>query len=299
MRAAAFQSLAVGFFDGVHLGHREILRGASAALTFSNHPLSVLAPERAPRLIMSVEDRVAAIRACGVADVTVVDFTPELAKTQAEDFVGLLERRLGRRLPAFRCGENWRFGRGGEGDADFLRQRGMLVEVAPYVEYKGERISSSRIRASLERGEIEDANAMLGRRFTVRGVVTRGKGVGARIGYPTVNLRVVAPASGALLALPLGVYEVALNGRLGVANYGLAPTFGDRAWRTPVLEVHLLPERSSPPDLQAQEAASVEVFRFLRPERKFASVGELKAQIAADCAAVGHIREGLRQSTPV
>lgn len=290
MRAAALQSLAVGFFDGVHLGHREILRGASAALTFSNHPLSVLAPERAPRLIMSVEDRVAAIRACGVAEVTVLEFTPELAETRAGDFVGLLERRLGRRLSAFRCGANWRFGKGGEGDAEFLRRRGMPVEVAPYVEYRGAKISSSRIRASLERGEVEDANAMLGRRFMVRGRVARGKGMGAKIGFPTVNLRVEAPAPGAPLALPLGVYEVALGGRRGVANYGLAPTFGDRAWRAPVLEVHLLPDRAELPGLRIPEAASVEILRFIRPERKFATVDELKRQIAADCAAVGGSR---------
>ena len=80
-------SLAVGFFDGVHLGHQAILKGADAALTFRNHPLTILAPERAPRLVMSCEERVAAIKACGVKDVTVVDFTPELAEMPAEEFV--------------------------------------------------------------------------------------------------------------------------------------------------------------------------------------------------------------------
>ena len=90
---AAVQSLAVGFFDGVHLGHQAILRGADAALTFHNHPLSVLAPEKAPRLIMSVEERVAAIRACGVKDVTVLEFTRELATMSAEVFgVSFLKR---------------------------------------------------------------------------------------------------------------------------------------------------------------------------------------------------------------
>ncbi|MGN0833916.1 MAG: bifunctional riboflavin kinase/FMN adenylyltransferase [Kiritimatiellia bacterium] len=286
MRAAALPSLAVGFFDGVHLGHREILRGAAAAMTFANHPLSVLAPARAPRLIMSVADRVAAIRACGVPDVTVLDFTPELAATRAEGFVDFLARRLGRRFRAFRCGANWRFGKGGEGNAEFLRQRGLSVEVAPYVEYRGERISSSRIRASLERGEIADANAMLGRNFRVRGRPVRGKGLGAQIGYPTVNLRLAAPAPDAPLVLPLGVYEVALDGHRGIANYGLAPTFGDRAWPSPVLEVHLLSDRPALPDPLSPAAAAVEIVRFLRPERKFASVGELQAQIAADCAAV-------------
>lgn len=286
MRAAAFQSLAVGFFDGVHLGHREILRGASAALTFANHPLSVLAPERAPRLIMSVADRVAAIRACGVAEVTVLDFTPELAATRAEDFLASLTQRLGRRFAAFRCGANWRFGKGGEGDADFLRQRGVSVEVAPYVDYQGTKISSSRIRASLERGEIEDANAMLGRKFTVHGQVTRGKGLGAKIGYPTINLRRASSAVAASVTLPFGVYEVMLNGQNGIANYGLAPTLGERSWRSPVLEVHLLSALPAPPEPRSSDAAAVEIIRFIRPERKFATVDELKRQIAADCAAV-------------
>ena len=86
MRNSALQGLAVGFFDGVHLGHQSILKGADAALTFRNHPLSVLAPERAPRLIMTCEERVAAIKACGVGEVTVLDFTPELAAMPAEEF---------------------------------------------------------------------------------------------------------------------------------------------------------------------------------------------------------------------
>ena len=174
MRNAALQSLAVGFFDGVHLGHQAILKGADAALTFRNHPLSVLAPEKAPRLIMSVEERVAAIKACGVERVEVLDFTRELATMSAEEFVDFLNKRRGRRFSLVRCGENWRFGKGGAGDAEFLRRMGFEVEVVPYAEYKDERISSSRIRAALERGAIEDANAMMGRRFKVQGSKARG-----------------------------------------------------------------------------------------------------------------------------
>ena len=179
MRDAALQSLAVGFFDGVHLGHQAILKGADAALTFRNHPLTVLAPEKAPRLIMSVEERVAAIKACGVKNVIVLDFTPELAELSPEAFVARYLSSSASHLPSsVRCGANWRFGKDGAGDAEFLRKLGFEVDVVPFAEYTGKEIPSSRIRAALERGEIEDANAMLGRRFQVSGFRFQGKGLG-------------------------------------------------------------------------------------------------------------------------
>lgn len=270
MRDAAQRRLAVGFFDGVHLGHRAILTGADAALTFRSHPLSVLCPERAPKLLMSVEERVAAIRACGVADVTVLDFTPELAAMTAEDF---MDSHL-RRFSGVRCGENWRFGKGGTGDAAFLRAHGFGVEVVGYAEYRGERISSSRIRRCLADGQAEDAAAMLGRPYAVGGRIVAGKGVGRGLGYPTLNLDVGRP-----LNLRFGVYAVELYGVRGVANYGFAPTMGAQAWTAPVLEVHLLAE------IPAGRAGnpSVRILRFLRDERTFASVEALRRQIAADC----------------
>ena len=276
MRDAALQSLAVGFFDGVHLGHQAILKGADAALTFRNHPLTVLAPEKAPRLIMSVEDRVAAIKACGVKDVTVLDFTQELAEMPAEEFV----HRHVQGGKVF-CGGNWRFGKGGAGDAAFLRKMGIVAEVVPYAEYKGERISSSRIRAALERGKIGDANSMMGRKFKIRGSSFKGKGLGKEIGYPTVNLELSALD----LGLPFGVYEVEAEGRKAIANYGLAPTMGDKAWSSPALEMHIL--HSTPtPSTCTSDSTEVEFVRFIRPERKFDSLEDLKRQIAADCATI-------------
>ena len=275
-------SLAVGFFDGVHLGHQAILKGADAALTFRNHPLSVLAPERAPRLIMSAEERVAAIKACGVKHVEVLDFTPELAAMSAEEFVDFLVKRKGFRFSSLRCGANWRFGKGGAGDAEFLRSRGFAVEVVPYAEYKGEPVSSSRIRAALERGEIEDANAMLGRRYEVRGSRIRGKGLGKEIGYPTINLGL----SNLNLKLPLGVYEVEAEGRKAIANYGLAPTMGDKAWERPILEIHLLGEGSEDVRPETEDVMTVLFVRYVRPEKKFDSIDDLKRQIAADCATI-------------
>ena len=280
MRNAALQGLAVGFFDGVHLGHQAILKGASVALTFRNHPLSVLAPERAPRLIMTCEERVAAIKACGVGEVTVLDFTPELANMPAGEFANSFLKRSGDRFPVLRCGANWRFGKDGLGDAAFLRSRGYDVEVVPYAEYRGEPVSSSRIRQCLESGAIGDANAMMGRKFQVQGSRFKGKGLGTAIGYPTVNLKLETLN----LKLPLGVYEVELDGVKGVANYGFAPTMGDEAWQVPVLEIHFL--NSSPSDF-VSKSMTVDFVRFIRPERKFASIDELKRQIAADCAIMG------------
>ena len=281
MRDAALQGLAVGFFDGVHLGHQAILKGADAALTFRNHPFTVLAPEKAPRLIMSVEERVAAIKACGVKDVTVLDFTRELAEMPAEEFVASFLKRSGGRFPVLRCGANWRFGRGGEGNAEFLRGMGIAVTVVPYAEYKDEKVSSSRIRRCLENGEIEDANAMMGRRFQVSGFRFQGKGLGGRLGYPTVNLKLETLN----LKLPLGVYEVEVEGRKAIANYGLAPTMGDRAWSAPTMEIHYLHCPTSTPDFDSK-SSFVDFVRFIRPEKKFDSIEDLKRQIAADCAKI-------------
>ena len=282
MRDSSLKSVAVGFFEGVHLGHRAILANADAAITFRNHPLSVVAPERAPRLIMSADDRIAAIRGCGVDEVVALEFDVAMSRLSPDEFADVhFVRRFARDPSGLRilCGENWRFGRKGTGSAQTLRDMGFEVKVVPYAEFKGEPISSSRIRDALESGSVEDANAMLGRRFVASGTPMSGKGEGRRIGCPTLNLEL----SSLMLRLPLGVYEVSVDGVVGIANYGLAPTFGDLAWKNPVLEVHFpsttLPSRSS-------EAFSIEFARFVRPERKFASVEELKRQIASDCATV-------------
>lgn len=280
MRDSAGPSLAVGFFDGVHLGHQEILRGADRALTFRNHPLSVLAPARAPRLIMSLDDRLAAIRACGVREVVALDFTPELAALSPEDFVArhLTPKGTDPR-PTIRCGANWTFGAGGVGDAVRLREMGFDVSVVPYARWNGAPISSSRIRATLAEGDVAAAAAMLGHPFCVTGEVVRGKGLGAQLGFPTVNVRLPERR----VALRRGVYEVVVAGVHGLANYGVAPTLGAQGWPTPVLEIHF----------PACEAASVPAapftvafVRFIREERAFASLTDLTRQIARDCQAV-------------
>lgn len=229
---------------------------------------------------MSAADRVAAIRECGVGEVTVLDFTRELSEMSAEDFARTLLMRAARD-GVVRCGDNWRFGYGGLGDARTLRRMGFAVEVVPYASCGGDRISSTRIRAALESGDIENANAMLGREWMLRGKVVHGKGLGSQIGYPTVN---VIPDD-LRLNLQHGVYEVVAFGARALANYGIAPTCGDRAWSAPVLELHFL---GHAPECSEGDDASVMFRRFIRPEMKFASFDELKSQIARDvCVLTG------------
>ena len=279
--------LATGFFDGVHLGHREILRGATAVLTFLNHPSGVLNPGAAETpLLMDAESKIAAIKACGVEKVWALEFTKEVAAVPPERF-------LDGAIPGFplksadiakvKCGMDWRFGAGGKGDAAFLRSLGVEVEEVPYAEYRGGRISSSRIRKALQEGNVEDAAAMLGRRWTFRGRVSAGKGEGTKIGFPTVN---IVPSR----ALPIGrgVYAVESRGVAGVANFGLAPTFGDRAWKEPVLEVHFL---SAPPPAENGEM-EIAVVSFIRGEMAFPSPDALARQIADDITFARGIGKG-------
>lgn len=273
-------NLAVGFFDGLHLGHQKILERADAVLTFRNHPMTVFAPTRAPALLMTSEDRLAALESFVATSsspderVVALDFTPQLAAQSPADFATW----LGIRFPDLRvlfCGPNWTFGAGGAGTADFLRARGFNVETVPYAVVAGEPISSTRIRMALAAGHLELATALLGRPWDVTGQVACGKGLGRTMGYPTLNI----PWPEGLVMLPLGVYAVETFLGRGVANFGYAPTMGEQAWDRPVLEVHLLDAEGA---LPATDFLSVSFLRFLRPEQTFASIDDLRTQIAKD-----------------
>lgn len=231
--------------------------------------------------------KAAAIRACGVSDVEMVEFTSETAAMAPEEFAERFLARPGCARPKIVCGGNWRFGAGGRGDPSLLCAMGFDVEVVPYLVHDGLPVSSSRIRACLMAGDVAAANAMLGRVHSLVGEVFRGKGMGSRIGFPTVNVRLGAECSASLAR---GVYEVQAWGLTAVANLGVAPTLDERAWDEPVLEMHF-------PGLAARDlsavpgdggAVEVSFVRFIRPERKFGSVEELVRRIAADCALVRH-----------
>jgi len=285
--------LAIGMFDGVHLGHRAVVEaavhsarasgGISAVLTFWPHPSALFRPEHPTRLMQSSATKARRLLALGVDAVITQAFTPELAALPAEEFLPWLQRRLPR-LVAVYVGENFRFGQGRRGDVVLLvaqgAARGVHVFSAPRVSLDGEPISSTRIRELLEAGEIEAANARLGSPYTAEGVVTPGKRLGRTIGFPTLNVP-WAPE----LRPRLGVYAVRLTGPrapgplVGVANYGVRPTVENTS--EPRIEAHVL--GACP--FGEGDTVTVEWLRFLRPERKFAGIEELRTQIAQDRAA--------------
>ncbi len=285
--------LAIGIFDGVHLGHRAVIEaavqsarrsgGIAAVLTFSPHPSFIFRPENPTPLIMELETKVALLGALGIEAVVAEPFTPDYARLEAEDFLPHLRKHLPQ-LAAVYVGENWRFGRGRRGDVALLiaegRKSGVGVFSAPRVNFDGEPISSTRIRGLLVAGEIVQANALLGRTYAARGVVRSGKRLGRTIQFPTLNL---AWSPG--LRPRYGVYSVRVTGAAGaeglpgIANYGLRPTV--EAATEPRLETHVL--GACP--WQEGDEITVEWLKFLRPEMKFAGLDELKAQIGRDVAA--------------
>lgn len=270
--------VAAGFFDGVHLGHRKILEGADAALTFKNHPSSILHPEDEPTLLMTFAEKEEVIKSCGVKKVIALDFTRELASEPPEKFIEFLSS-----FSKIRCGADWRFGKGAKGNAEFLRARGFEVEVVQYAEFQGERISSTRIRSALKKGDLESANAMLGRNWSVLGEKVTGKGVGRALGYPTVNLKILNTPP----ELPAGVYEVSAFGVKAIANWGYAPTMGEDAWKEKTLEIHFKGDTPKAfDDIAKSNQVKIEFTRFIRQERKFANFEELKHQIKEDCEKV-------------
>lgn len=277
--------LAIGFFDGVHLGHRKLIgemlkrakeKGArSVVYTFREHPASVLLGGRfAPALLLSANQRIATIKSLGVDEVAAVHFTPALAALPPEEFAASLRRRFPGLDTVF-CGANWNFGAGGKGNAAYLRKLGMRAKVVSYAMRGGKPVSSTRIRAAIADGDMQLAATLLGRPYAVSGKTVRGKGVGRKIGFPTVNLEpdFVGP-------LPHGVYSVDTPAGRAVANFGLAPTMGKNAWDSPVWELNF-------PDGLAASLPNRFAFtirEFIRPERKFATIAELRAAIASDIA---------------
>jgi riboflavin kinase / FMN adenylyltransferase len=280
-------AVALGVFDGVHVGHRAILgaavaharaTGASALVcTFEPHPLEVLQPDRAPQAITTLDERLELIADCGVDGTVVLTFTRELAAVEPEAFVKdvLVDRLAARQVVV---GFNHRFGRGARGDAALLRdlggRLGFSVDVIEPLSVDGVPVSSTAIRAALGRGELASAERMLGRPYTLPGKVVAGAGRGRTLGFPTAN---VAPDRPVLLAP--GVYacgtEVAGQAHRAVVNVGVRPTFGEDAL---AVEAYLLDFAG---DLYGQTIRLTFMSR-IREERRFPNVDALRAQIADD-----------------
>lgn len=282
--------LAIGVFDGVHLGHKAVIEsaivsakrgGISAVLTFDPHPSRLFRPEAATRLIMPIDTKVAKLWEFGVDCVICKRFDHAFAAISAEGFLAHLKAGLPT-LKAIYVGENFRFGQKRIGDVDTLvetgRSLGLGVFSAERIKHNGEPISSTRIRGEIEAGRIEQANDLLGENYRSSGVVVSGARLGRQLGFPTLNLPWDPECRPCF-----GVYHVrfresgAATWCAGVANYGVKPTVAG-AGQPPVLEVHGLQETL----LGTGAAIDVEWLRFIRPEEKFASLEDLKAQIAKD-----------------
>lgn len=283
--------LAIGSFDGVHLGHQAVLRRMVAAaraagvrpavLTFFPHPKRVLQDLDGPYYITRLADRVDLLAGLGVELIITQPFTEEVRRTRAADFVAQLLRRLDMRQL---WGGNFALGYKREGDVPFLRalgqEKGFSVEIVEtMVEVAGDWVSSSRIRRCLRRGEIREANACLGRPYHVSGEVVVGDQRGRTIGFPTANLDVWAeqllPANGVYA----GYAWVGETRHLAATNVGVRPTVGGGAV---TVESHLLDFDG---DLYGRELR-VEFIQRVRPEKKFDGLPALKAQIGLDVTAV-------------
>jgi riboflavin kinase/FMN adenylyltransferase len=286
-------ALAIGVFDGVHLGHQEVIRdaqdfaathhGTAVVLTFDPHPLRILKPDAAPRLLCSTRHKLEILKRSGVDHILVLPFTQATAQMDATQFVLSLVAAC-RPLGFISVGYTWSFGRARAGNIHMLMDLGQAhgfgVYGVPEVQADGEVVSSTRIREAVRGGDFARARRLLGRDYTVLGKVVKGNQFGRQLGFPTANVAVENEE-----LPPNGVYAVTVHasrfpahGLKGVANLGTRPTIEAHGERS--LEVHLLDAEC---DLYG-ESLEVAFIKHIRPEQKFGSIEELKAQIARDVA---------------
>ena len=302
--------LALGNFDGFHLGHQKLLRyvvaqarkhhGLAAVLTFPQHPHSILHPEHKPMMLMSVEQKLFYLAQAGIDLCFLQSFTPAFAKIIPQDFVKkILVEKL--HIREICMGHDAHFGRGRKGDTRLMEglakaNRFLFRKMRPVI-LDGKPISSSRVRELLMKGEVEKAGECLGRSFSMFGKVVHGKGHGIHLGFPTANLEVYSE-----ILLPLGVYVA--SARLlsptprkhlkpfrivrcagkwlpGVANFGKRPTYPKKETPRPLLEMHLLNFDGN----VYEKEMEVALHKFLRPEKRFTDEESLKDQILCDATA--------------
>ena len=267
--------VAVGEFDGVHLGHREVIAGSDTVLTFDPHPLAVIRPEAAPKLLMSLDAKVERIATLGVRELVVIGFDDQFAAQSPQEFI---DEVLVGRLQATHVsvGENFRFGYRASGDPALLGDDGRFeTRVVTLVEVDGEVVSSSHIRALVLAGDVEHAARFLGSPFQLRGQVVAGDRRGRTLGFPTAN---VVPDED-LVCPGHGVYAAHAGGACAAVSVGVRPTFG--TGRGVLVEAYLL-DRDV--DLYGQ-TLSIDFIARLRGERRFDTVDGLVEQMRRDVEA--------------
>lgn len=277
--------LAVGFFDGVHLGHQKVIRAAQKlaekyhastyVLTFKKHPLSVISPDVAPPMLNSNQYKLKLLGQLGVDGCVEIDFTPETALISAEKFIESL-KKVTPPLAGIVSGNNWRFGHKGQGTPDLLKKCNLWeIRNVDHTIYKNKPISSTRIREAVITGNLKEAEKMLGRPFSILEQVIPGKKLGRTLGFPTANFKI---HNGALP--PYGIYAVKAKHEQklynGVLNIGIRPTIIDEM--PPNLELNIFDFNKN----IYGDDIEILFIKKIRNEKKFQNIDELKNQIAED-----------------
>ncbi len=282
-------ALAIGVFDGLHLGHQEVIRaaqehaaqhqGTAVVMSFEPHPLRVLRPAQAPKMLCGQAYQSLLLERMGISTTLLCPFTAETAVTKAETFLDQLVHYC-RPLGCVSVGYAWTFGKGRDGNIHLLMDQGQKHSFAVYgmppIRAEGVIVSSTAIRDAVASGNLIKASRLLGRDYALYGQVRQGRQLARQLGFPTANVRPEAE-----LLPPFGVYIIQVQvGNVwqhGVANLGIRPTIENEGV-APSLEVHLFDWSG---DLYGQNL-EVRLGHFIRPEQKFAGIDELKHQIASD-----------------
>jgi len=264
--------VAVGSFDGVHLGHREVIRGSDSVLTFDPHPSAIVAPQHTPKLLTSLEVKAELVEALGAQELIVIPFDADFAKRSAQEFIDdVLVNSLGATYVS--VGENFRFGNRAKGDPQMLAEdERFSTRVAALLEVAGEIVSSSHIRGLVLAGEVEQATRFLGAPFQLRGEVVHGDQRGRELGFPTANLI----PDDALVCPGHGVYACLADGLPAAVNIGVRPTFV--TGRGELIEAYILDFDG---DLYGKQLR-LDFLSRLRGERRFASAEDLVEQMHRD-----------------
>jgi riboflavin kinase/FMN adenylyltransferase len=272
IEARARRNVAVGTFDGVHVGHRQVIQGADSVLTFEPHPVSVVSPQHTPKRLTTLARKAELVAGLGVEELIVIAFDAEFAERSAAEFIDdVLVDALGASQVAI--GENFRFGHKASGDTSLLLGDSRFSTVVhPLLEVDGEIVSSSHIRGLLLAGEVTEANRLLGATFQLSGEVVHGDARGRELGFPTANL-----IPDEALACPgHGVYACLADGRPAAVSIGVRPTF--KTGRGELIEAYLLDFQG---DLYGKEL-SLEFLQRLRGERRFEDPQSLIEQMHRD-----------------